>query len=102
MIPTIAAHRGEVRDLCRRFHVRRLDPFGSAARGEDFTEASDIGFLVEYEPAHAPPALGDFLAFRAALAAVLGRKVDVTVAKAVRNPFLRDAIARSRVTLHGA
>ena len=98
----IAAHRSEVRDLCRHYHVQRLDLFGSAARGEDFTEESDIDFLVEFEPAFAPPALGDFLGFRAALAQLLGRDVDLTVAGAVRNPFLRRAIEQSLVTLHGA
>lgn len=102
MISTISAHRGELEDLCRRFHVRRLDLFGSAARGEDFTDESDIDFLVEFEPDHAPPALRDFLALRQALAALLGREVDLTMAGSIRNPFLQAAIARSRVTLHGA
>lgn len=39
-------------ELCRRFHVRRLDIFGSAARGEDFDPVrSDADFLIEFEPA---------------------------------------------------
>jgi predicted nucleotidyltransferase len=102
MISTISAHRGELDDLCRRFYVRRLDLFGSAARGEDFTNESDIDFLVEFEMDHTPPALGDFLALRQALAALFGREVDLTMAGSIRNPFLQAAIARSRVTLHGA
>jgi predicted nucleotidyltransferase len=102
MIPIISARRSELDDICHRFHVRRLDLFGSAARGEDFTDESDIDFLVEFEPDHAPPALRDFLALRQALAALFGREVDLTVAGSIRNPFLQAAIARSRVTLHGA
>jgi len=102
MIPAITAHRNELEELSRRFHVRRLDLFGSAARGDDFTEKSDIDFLVEFEPGHAPPALRDFLGLRDALATLLGREIDLTVAGAIRNPFLQAAIARSRVTLHGA
>jgi uncharacterized protein len=38
MIPEIAQRREEVRALCRRFGVRRLDLFGSAAR-DDFDPA---------------------------------------------------------------
>lgn len=102
MIPIIAAHRNELTDLCRRFHVRRLDLFGSAARAEDFTERSDIDLLVEFEPDHAPPALGEFLALRQALATLLGHEIDLTVAGTIRNPFVRSAVERSRVTLHGA
>jgi predicted nucleotidyltransferase len=33
MLPLIEAHRIEIADLCRRFHVARLELFGSAARG---------------------------------------------------------------------
>jgi predicted nucleotidyltransferase len=50
MIVDIASRREELRELCRRFHVRRLDLFGSAAR-EDFDPArSDLDFLVEFDP----------------------------------------------------
>ena len=49
MIAEISSHREELRELCRRFHVRRLDLFGSAA-GDDFdAERSDLDFLVEFE-----------------------------------------------------
>jgi predicted nucleotidyltransferase len=98
----LETHRAEISALCREFHVRRLDLFGSAARGVDFTEGSDLDFLVTYEQGHAPPALGDFFALRDALSTLLGRRVDLTMESAVRNPFLRSAIERSRQPLHGA
>ena len=51
MIADIATHRDELRDLCRRFQVRRLEVFGSAAREADFDPVrSDIDFLVEFGP----------------------------------------------------
>jgi hypothetical protein len=49
MIDEIASHREELRALCRRFHVRRLDLFGSAARGDFDPEHSDVDFIVEFE-----------------------------------------------------
>ncbi len=45
----IASHRDELRALCRRFHVRRLDGFGSAARGDFDPAQSDLDFLVEFD-----------------------------------------------------
>jgi len=42
-------------ELCRRFGVRRLDLFGSAATGHFDPARSDLDFLVEFE---APPAGG--------------------------------------------
>ena len=43
----IEQHRKSIEDLCRKYHVRRLELFGSATR-EDFKVAeSDLDFLVE-------------------------------------------------------
>ena len=64
-------------ELCRRFHVRRLDVFGSAARGTDFDPArSDIDFLIEFETG-ADPGMGGFLDVEKALQEVVGRPVDL-------------------------
>ncbi|MGI8841121.1 MAG: nucleotidyltransferase family protein [Caulobacteraceae bacterium] len=102
MLATLEDHRADIEALCRRHHVRRLDLFGSAARQIDFTDDSDIDLLVEFDPDHSPPTFGDFLAFRQTLAALVGREIDLTMARAVRNPFVRAAIERTRRPLHGA
>ena len=47
MIPLIEVKRTEVGELCRRYGVRRLEVFGSAARGSFDPETSDLDFLVE-------------------------------------------------------
>jgi hypothetical protein len=73
MLPLIEAHRAEIAELCRRFHVRRLDVFGSAARGTDFDpNRSDVDLLVSYTPDHRPD-IGAYLELRDALADLLGR-----------------------------
>ena len=55
MHAAVRTKRDTVADLCRRFHVRRLDVFGFAARGEDFDEQrSDADLLVEFEPGAEP------------------------------------------------
>lgn len=102
MIPLLQSRRADIAALCRRFHVRRLDVFGSAAREGDFSDDSDIDLLVEYEPDHGPLRLEDYFDFRDALTALLGRKVDLVVANVVRNPYIRASIERSRQPLHGA
>jgi uncharacterized protein len=91
MLPLIAERRSEIADICRRFGVRRLAVFGSAARGEDFDpEQSDVDFLVAFEPAESP-SLGEFFALRDALASAVGRPVDLVVEGSVRNPFIAPA-----------
>jgi uncharacterized protein len=82
MIADIAQHREELRDLCRRFHVRRLEVFGSAARSADFDPArSDIDFLVEFAVEEGD--FGRFIDFKEALEALLDRRVDLVDRKAI-------------------
>lgn len=101
MIAAVAARRAEIAALCRRFHVARLDLFGSAARGTDFEpDRSDLDFLVEYQPGHTP-SLDEYMDLRDALTVLGGRKVDLVMASSLRNPFLRAAIERSREAIYG-
>jgi predicted nucleotidyltransferase len=82
MIADIALHGEELRDLCRRFGVRRLEVFGSAAREADFDPArSDIDFLVEF--AAQEDDLARFLDFKEALESLLARRVDLVDRKAI-------------------
>jgi uncharacterized protein len=81
MIADISLHREELRDLCRRFHVRRLDVFGSAARGDFDPGRSDVDFLVEFATQNDD--LARFLDFKQALEALLARRVDLVDRKAI-------------------
>jgi predicted nucleotidyltransferase len=56
MLPLIEQHRAEIEQLCRRYEVRRLELFGSAARGEFDPRHSDLDFPVLSErPGKLPP-----------------------------------------------
>jgi hypothetical protein len=103
MLPLIATRQNDIAALCRRFHVRRLDIFGSAARGHDFDPArSDIDFIVEYQADGDGPSLQEFLSLRQGLSDLLGHAVDLTSAGSVRNPYVRADIERSRVPVYAA
>lgn len=102
MINEIASHREELQALCRRFHVRRLDIFGSAARGDFDREHSDVDFTVEFErdtPLHPFDA---YFGLKEELEALFGRKVDLVELSAVRNPYLKASIEQSRENVYAA
>ena len=102
MLPSIAEYRSEIIALCRRFGVRRLAVFGSAARGSDFDpQRSDVDFLVTFERPEGA-SLGDFIALRDALSTAVGRPVDLVAEKSVRNPFTQAATQRSAETIYGS
>ena len=103
MLPLIESHRAEIAELCRRFHVHRLDVFGSAARGTDFDpDRSDVDLLVTYDPGTPAPSLAEYFDLRAELAALFGRPVDLVMSGAVRNPFILANIERSRRIVYAA
>ncbi|MBL7141450.1 MAG: nucleotidyltransferase family protein [Planctomycetes bacterium] len=86
-------------DVCRRYQVRELAIFGSAARGEAGPQ-SDLDMLVEFEP----KARIGFLALAALgreLSALVGRRVDV-VPKGGLKPLIRDEVLREAEVVFAA
>ena len=102
MQPFIETRRGELAALCRRFHVRRLEVFGSAAAADFDPSRSDVDLLVEFQPGSALKALHQYFGLKEALEALLGRSVDLVVASAVKNPYIRRSIEQTRETLYAA
>src|SRR5438046_698731 len=97
MIADIALHREELRALCRRFHVRRLDIFGSAARADFDPARRDLDFLLAFDH-RAPDALSlkTYFGFKESLETLFGRSVDLVEPGAMRNPYLKLSVERSR------
>jgi predicted nucleotidyltransferase len=100
--PLIQEKREAIEAVCREFGVRRLEVFGSAARGSDFDiERSDVDFLVEFLPgSQAETSLSAYLALRERLSEVLQRPVDLVTSESVENPYVRAEIEQSREPIH--
>jgi predicted nucleotidyltransferase len=98
--------RAAVRALCKLFGVKRLEVFGSAARGADFSvETSDFDFIVEFKSDREKPWMGEFADFKDALETVLGRNVDLISGAALgqmRNRYRLEAIEQDRTLLYAA
>ena len=102
MHPAIAQHRSGIAAICQRFHIARLEVFGSAARADDFNpDSSDADFLVEFAPG-VHPDLNTFFGAKAALETLLGRGVDLVEPGAVRNPYVLNSINRNREAVYAA
>jgi len=102
MLKSLDAKRAEIAALCRRFHVRRLEVFGSAASGGFDPARSDVDFLVEFDGDPRALSLATYFGLKEALEALLGRPVDLVEANAVDNPYLRASIERARQPLFAA
>lgn len=100
MLPLIDAKRAEIAELCRRYHVRRLEVFGSAAQGEFDPQRSDVDFLVEFDSDHRADAFNDYFGLKEELELLLGLSADLVVEKAIRNPYFRASVERTREPLY--
>lgn len=102
MQPFIEAKQEELTSLCRRYHVRRLEVFGSAATDAFAPASSDLDFLVEFENLD-PPAYADaYFGLQESLSALFQRPVDLVVPAAVHNPYFLRSIEKSRALLYAA
>jgi len=102
MIPQVERHRANLEALCRRFGVRRLELFGSAVTGGFQRETSDLDFLVEFEPPIGPGYADRYFGLLESLEALFGRPVDLVVASAIKNPYFRDTVEKTRELIYAA
>lgn len=79
----------QIKEICRRYHVRELMLFGSALR-EDFRSDSDYDLLVEFEP-DAPIGLIGLGEMEGELEDLFGRKIDLVPKRGLK-PFIRDSV----------
>jgi len=91
ILKTLADHGEEV----RRFGVRSLGLFGSAARGQA-TATSDLDFLVELES----PTFDAYMGLMEFLENLFERPVDLVLANTLK-PRLREPILRDTVHAPG-
>ena len=100
MIALVEQKKQSIADLCRRHEVRRLDLFGSAARGDFLPERSDLDFIVQFTRTGYVGYADAFLDFADALEKLLDRKVDLLTERMIRNPYFRATVEASRQTVY--
>lgn len=97
----IESNREAIRALCRKYGVRRLDVFGSAAGDAFDVERSDVDFLVEFDPRRAAWAFDDYFGLKEKLEALLGRRVDLVTLPSLRNRYFRANVEATREAIFG-
>jgi predicted nucleotidyltransferase len=93
--PGVVLPEAEIAEICRRYQVRELALFGSAARGE-MRPDSDIDMLVDYFP-DAHPSLLDLIRLKDELSDLLGRPVDLGVKRALKPRYKDHILAEAHV-----
>jgi predicted nucleotidyltransferase len=102
VISALAHDRDRLLTLCRKYGVRRLDVFGSAATADFDEQSSDIDFLVDFVDMPFADRADAYLGLLTGLEALFGRRIDLVEIDAIRNPYIRRDIEQSRTLLYAA
>ena len=100
MNPKVQLDRNALAAFCRKWRIRELSIFGSALR-DDFGPESDLDFLVSFEP-DAPLDFDWLLDMKEEMETRFGRPVDIVEKEALRNPWRKYEILRTREVIYAA
>jgi predicted nucleotidyltransferase len=96
MSSLIEQRRSELADICRRAGARRLDVFGSAARGDFDPATSDLDFLVAFDDLPPSKYADAYFALKESLESLFGRSVDLLTEANLENPYFRQRVYAER------
>ena len=102
MHPLVEAALPEIRELCRRLQISRLDVFGSASFSGSDREPADVDVLVEFDRRADGPTLHTYFQLVEGLEAILGKPVDVVTVDGLDNPYFRSQVLAQRQQLYAA
>jgi len=95
-------NRMAIAELCARYGVIRVDVFGSVLRDDFRPGESDIDLLVEFASRDPYELAKDYFDMLDDLEGLLGVKVDLVMAGAVKNPYIAEDIEQTKQLLYAA
>jgi predicted nucleotidyltransferase len=103
MSPLVEEKIDELKQLCEKYSVVRLEIFGSAASDAKFDEErSDLDFLVEFQMLEENQYADTYFGLMFTLQDLFSRPVDLVMTEAIRNPYFQTSVDRSRKVLYAA
>ena len=97
---TIEHIKNTVQEPCRRYDVKKLELFGSAAKG-DMREDSDLDFIVEFNSSDYKGMFDRYMGLLEELEMNFKRKIDLLTSRSIRNPFFKNSVEREKMTVYG-
>ncbi|WP_192822166.1 nucleotidyltransferase family protein [Rufibacter sp. LB8] len=91
---------GRIKSLCDQHSVRSLFAFGSVTT-ERFKADSDIDLVVDIDAADPLEYTDHYFELKFQLEQILQREIDLLEQKAIKNPFLKKEIDRTKILIYG-
>ena len=95
----LASYQDRIVYLCNKLRVKELEIFGSATR-TDFTQDSDVDVLVTFQGKN--QLFDRYFELKEGLEQIFGRRVDVIMPEAIKNPIFREQVEKERTVIYAA
>jgi predicted nucleotidyltransferase len=92
----------QIKKLCHRYSVKSLYLFGSAATEDQFTNDSDIDFLVALKPEDQENCASNFFRLEYDLSQFFKRHVDLVMEESLSNPYFIKSVNQNKILLYEA
>ncbi len=92
----------ELAALCRKYRVKRLEIFGSTARGTAVPGKSDLDFLVEFIDTGWQGSFDRYMGLLMDLETLFSVKVDLVKSQAIDNVYFQQTVDEDRQLIYAA
>ena len=96
----LSKHIDQIKNLCSLYKVKSLFAFGSVTT-DNFRPDSDIDLVIEIEDKDPISYSESYFNFKFQLEQILQRQIDLLEQKAIKNPFLKEQIDKTKVLIYG-
>lgn len=96
----IQPYQEKISRLCQDYGIVRFEIFGSAVR-DDFGAESDVDCLIDFVE-DGGNYFERYFDFKDELEKLFGRKVDLIVEKAIRNPYFKQDLNETKQIIYAA
>lgn len=96
----LETYKEQIQRLCKNHKVRTLYSFGSVNTMR-FSQDSDVDLMVDFETTDPFEYTDNYFDLKFELEKILKRPIDLLESRAIRNPFLRENIDKSKVLIYG-
>lgn len=96
----LSSYNAQIQRLCNLYHVKTLFAFGSVTT-KDYGPDSDVDLIVDIDSIDPLDYSDNYFNLKFQLENLLHRHVDLLEQKALKNPFLKERIERTKVLVYG-
>ncbi len=102
MIPDVAERTAEVSDICRQFHVARLDLYGKAVTADSLTDEDGLTFIVDFQSLPLGDYFDSYFGLLESMEELFGIPIKLLTENAIAtNPYSRPVDEAAKLRVYG-